>query len=72
MLQPNTLSLTKVLTMTKPLIPWILGTFVSIAATEQPSAPNPVAAPMRDLPWGDLNFLQTTDTHGWQAGHLQE
>ncbi|TAQ84513.1 hypothetical protein B7494_g7155 [Chlorociboria aeruginascens] len=27
---------------------------------------------MRDLPWGQLNFLQTTDTHGWHAGHLQE
>ncbi|PQE28475.1 calcineurin-like phosphoesterase protein [Rutstroemia sp. NJR-2017a BBW] len=27
---------------------------------------------MRALPWGQLNFLQTTDTHGWHAGHLQE
>jgi len=27
---------------------------------------------MRDLDWGDLNFLHTTDTHGWHGGHLQE
>lgn len=27
---------------------------------------------MRDLDWGKLNFLHTTDTHGWHAGHLQE
>ncbi|RFU30345.1 hypothetical protein B7463_g5969, partial [Scytalidium lignicola] len=42
------------------------------ATASQPSAPSPVAAPMRPLPWGNLNFLQTTDTHGWLAGHLQE
>ncbi|KAK0105360.1 hypothetical protein ONS96_004753 [Cadophora gregata f. sp. sojae] len=57
--------------MMKHLLTWtsVLG---SLAAAEQPSAPKPVAAPMRDLPWGQLNFLQTTDTHGWHAGHLQE
>ncbi|KAE8147264.1 Metallo-dependent phosphatase-like protein [Aspergillus avenaceus] len=38
----------------------------------QPSAPEPVVAPLRDLKWGQLNFLHTTDTHGWLAGHLQE
>lgn len=27
---------------------------------------------MRDLQWGDLNFLHTTDTHGWLAGHILE
>lgn len=27
---------------------------------------------MRDLQWGQLNFLHTTDTHGWHGGHLQE
>lgn len=45
---------------------------LSLVSAAQPSAPEPVAAPMRDLPWGDLNFLATTDTHGWHAGHLQE
>ncbi|KAK4456758.1 Metallo-dependent phosphatase-like protein [Cladorrhinum samala] len=38
----------------------------------QPKAAEPVPAPMRDLIWGKLNFLHTTDTHGWHAGHLQE
>ena len=38
----------------------------------QPSAPSPIAAPLRELPWGQLNVLHTTDTHGWHAGHLQE
>ncbi|KAF8859834.1 hypothetical protein BDZ45DRAFT_672988 [Acephala macrosclerotiorum] len=47
-------------------------TLLALAAAEQPQAPKPVVAPMRDLPWGQLNFMQTTDTHGWHAGHLQE
>lgn len=38
----------------------------------QPSTLPPVEAPLRDLPWGQLNFLHTTDTHGWLAGHLNE
>ncbi|KAI9811710.1 MAG: hypothetical protein M1832_000707 [Thelocarpon impressellum] len=38
----------------------------------QPSAPSPLPAPLRHLPWGNLNFLHSTDTHGWHAGHLQE
>ncbi|KAL4923339.1 metallophosphoesterase family protein [Aspergillus undulatus] len=49
----------------------ILGLF-SAAEAIQPSAPDPIAAPLRDLKWGQLNFLHTTDTHGWLAGHLQE
>lgn len=50
----------------------VLSCAALLARAAQPSAPSPVAAPMRDLPWGDINFLQTTDTHGWHAGHLQE
>ncbi|KAK3991170.1 Metallo-dependent phosphatase-like protein [Cladorrhinum sp. PSN332] len=42
------------------------------ASAAQPKAAEPVPAPMRDLIWGKLNFLHTTDTHGWHAGHLQE
>ncbi|KAL8387172.1 hypothetical protein RB595_010106 [Gaeumannomyces hyphopodioides] len=38
----------------------------------QPGAAKPVTAPMRKLQWGQLNFLHTTDTHGWHGGHLQE
>lgn len=46
--------------------------FSHIASTSQPSAPSPISAPLRELPWGQLNFLHTTDTHGWHGGHLQE
>lgn len=27
---------------------------------------------LRDLKWGKLNFLHTTDTHGWYSGHLNQ
>lgn len=57
--------------MTKRLLTWTASLLV-LAAAEQPEAPKPHAAPMRALPWGQLNFMQTTDTHGWLAGHLQE
>ncbi|KAK4570542.1 hypothetical protein LTR86_002623 [Recurvomyces mirabilis] len=47
--------------------------FLRLASSEQPSAPEPISAPLRELPWSkQLNFLHTTDTHGWHAGHLQE
>ncbi|KAK0387719.1 hypothetical protein NLU13_3964 [Sarocladium strictum] len=45
---------------------------ISVAQAAQPGAVKPVAAPMRDLTWGQLNFLHTTDTHGWLGGHFQE
>lgn len=43
-----------------------------VANAAQPGAPAPVAAPMRELDWGQINFLHTTDIHGWLGGHLQE
>ncbi|CAD6443956.1 31ec097a-071f-4997-bc55-a6b33dc58062 [Sclerotinia trifoliorum] len=57
--------------MTKRLLT-LTGLLTSLAAGTQPSAPPAIQAPMRPLQWGQLNFLQTTDTHGWHAGHLQE
>jgi 2',3'-cyclic-nucleotide 2'-phosphodiesterase (5'-nucleotidase family) len=42
------------------------------ALAAQPAAPEPISAPLRSLDFGQLNFLHTTDTHGWLAGHLQE
>lgn len=48
------------------------GLLAATAHAMQPSAAKPVAAPMRDLQWAQLNFLHTTDTHGWHGGHLQE
>ncbi|KAH7077946.1 Metallo-dependent phosphatase-like protein [Paraphoma chrysanthemicola] len=52
-------------------------TFALLAAVKgatcvQPEAPEPIAAPLRELPWAQLNFLHTTDVHGWWGGHLQE
>lgn len=39
----------------------------------QPSAQDTLPGQeLRDLDWGDLNILHTTDNHGWHAGHLQE
>lgn len=49
-----------------------LSLFFLPALSSQPSAPSPVPVPLRQLKWGQLNFLHTTDTHGWLAGHLQE
>ncbi|KAI0453376.1 ser/Thr protein phosphatase family [Xylaria acuta] len=43
-----------------------------VANGAQPEAPAPVAAPMRELEWGQINFLHTTDVHGWLGGHLDE
>ncbi|KAJ4365974.1 hypothetical protein N0V95_000351 [Ascochyta clinopodiicola] len=42
------------------------------ASCVQPEAQEPIAAPLRELPWAQLNFLHTTDIHGWWGGHLQE
>lgn len=50
------------------ILPWLFPS----ALAAQPSAPAPISAPLRDLELGQLNFLHTTDTHGWLAGHLQE
>lgn len=48
------------------------GFLAAAAEAMQPEAATPVAAPMRALQWAQLNFLHTTDTHGWHGGHLQE
>lgn len=34
----------------------------------QPDALDAMTAPKAPLEWGQINFLQTTDTHGWLAG----
>ncbi|XWW98250.1 hypothetical protein V2A60_006247 [Cordyceps javanica] len=51
----------------------LLGAALALTArASQPGALDPIAAPLRDLNWGQLNFLHTTDTHGWLGGHLLE
>lgn len=39
---------------------------------QQPEALNATTSPRKPLEWGQLNFLHTTDTHGWLEGHLKE
>ena len=36
----------------------------------QPAADPTPPQVIKDLHWGQINFLHTTDTHGWLAGHL--
>ncbi|KAI1141108.1 Metallo-dependent phosphatase-like protein [Hypoxylon sp. FL0543] len=50
----------------------LLASLAAVARASQPGAPAPVAAPMRELEWGQINFIHTTDIHGWFGGHLQE
>ncbi|KAK7192284.1 calcineurin-like phosphoesterase [Paraphaeosphaeria sporulosa] len=38
----------------------------------QPEAQNAISGPRGPLEWGQVNFLHTTDTHGWLEGHLKE
>ena len=39
---------------------------------QQADALNATTRPRAPLEWGQLNFLHTTDTHGWLEGHLKE
>ncbi|KAI1460222.1 Metallo-dependent phosphatase-like protein [Annulohypoxylon moriforme] len=50
----------------------LLASLAAVARSSQPGAPAPVAAPMRDLEWGQINLIHTTDIHGWLGGHMQE
>lgn len=38
----------------------------------QPAAEGATTSPRGSLSWGQLNFLHTTDTHGWLEGHIKE
>ena len=50
----------------------VLASLLAVTQAIQSSAPEAVPGRLRTLPLGQLNFLHTTDTHGWHAGHLQE
>ncbi|KAI0997715.1 Uncharacterized protein K3495_g10476 [Podosphaera aphanis] len=50
----------------------LMAMFAAQALSKQPEAGQPVLTPSRSLQWGKLNFLHTTDTHGWLAGHIKE
>ncbi|KAF2134698.1 hypothetical protein P153DRAFT_278830 [Dothidotthia symphoricarpi CBS 119687] len=38
----------------------------------QPEAQNATSGPKGPLEWGQINFMHTTDTHGWLEGHIKE
>ena len=38
----------------------------------QPEALDAVTQPKGPLSWGEINFLHTSDTHGWLEGHIKE
>ena len=38
----------------------------------QPHVQGATTKPRGPLEWGQINFLHTTDTHGWLEGHLKE
>ncbi|KAF1964100.1 hypothetical protein BU23DRAFT_562208 [Bimuria novae-zelandiae CBS 107.79] len=38
----------------------------------QPDAQKASTGPRGPLEWGQINFLHTTDTHGWLEGHIKE
>jgi 2',3'-cyclic-nucleotide 2'-phosphodiesterase (5'-nucleotidase family) len=50
----------------------LAASFAALAGAIQPGAAPAVPAPMRNLTWGQLNILHTTDTHGWLGGHFHE
>ncbi|ORZ01086.1 Metallo-dependent phosphatase-like protein [Syncephalastrum racemosum] len=44
----------------------------AIERREQPNVPTTPDAQLSPLTWGDANFIQTTDIHGWLEGHVLE
>ncbi|GAA5953147.1 hypothetical protein JCM3765_007425 [Sporobolomyces pararoseus] len=40
-----------------------------VETDQQPDSSPPTDWPYRELPWGEVNVLSTTDTHGWLLGH---
>jgi 2',3'-cyclic-nucleotide 2'-phosphodiesterase (5'-nucleotidase family) len=48
------------------------GVMTRMVRREQPEALNASDGPRAPLEWGQLNFLHTSDTHGWLEGHLKE
>ncbi|KAE8152740.1 Metallo-dependent phosphatase-like protein [Aspergillus avenaceus] len=46
---------------------------VVITPNQQKEAYPATSKPSRgELPWGKMNFIHTTDTHGWLEGHMNE
>ncbi|KAH3684360.1 hypothetical protein WICPIJ_004669 [Wickerhamomyces pijperi] len=49
-----------------------LTTCTEVVLQQQPHITPPKHSSFRELIWGDINYLHTTDTHGWYAGHLNQ
>ena len=41
----------------------------TVSPRQQKEAMNPTEVPQRPLSWGNVNFIHTSDTHGWLDGH---
>lgn len=52
--------------------PTNLVTHERIVRRMQPAAENATTGPRGPLEWGQINFIHTTDTHGWLEGHIKE
>ncbi|KAK5081506.1 hypothetical protein LTR05_007637 [Lithohypha guttulata] len=50
----------------------IVTIWIATSQAIQPGAAPAQSGPLRELDFGDINFLHTTDTHGWHAGHILE
>ncbi|KAG0002266.1 hypothetical protein BGZ79_003319 [Entomortierella chlamydospora] len=44
----------------------------TVEKRSQPGVPQPDPVDLKPLTWGDVNIIQTTDTHGWLSGHTKE
>lgn len=38
----------------------------------QPEAQDAATPPKKPLNWGEINFIHTSDSHGWLEGHIKE
>ncbi|KAI7826568.1 Metallo-dependent phosphatase-like protein [Gamsiella multidivaricata] len=57
------------------LLPLLAATVAAHGLIEkrvQPGAPQPDPVDLKPLIWGDVNIIQTTDTHGWLSGNTKE
>ncbi|KAH3666162.1 hypothetical protein OGAPHI_004351 [Ogataea philodendri] len=54
-----------------PLSVFVVGLWYSIWSQPKTRFPH-FDETLRDLSIGDINFLQTTDTHGWYLGHINQ
>ncbi|KAH7107878.1 Metallo-dependent phosphatase-like protein [Auriculariales sp. MPI-PUGE-AT-0066] len=47
------------------------GSQAALVRRQQPDATLTTGFPYSPLPWGDINIVATTDSHGWMLGHTK-